>query len=96
MSIHYTTSTIHNSTPHNHWINSLAEAQDVADWAQEAWERFYVPETLHHSMRICSPMTGADVRVAVVTAAGHGCHGRGAVDWGELVLLGPKSREGES
>lgn len=26
-----------------------------------AWERFHVSEALHHSMNICSPMTGADL-----------------------------------
>ncbi|TFG67846.1 MAG: hypothetical protein E4H27_08535, partial [Anaerolineales bacterium] len=42
VSVYYTLSTTHSGTPHNHWINSAAEAQDVADWAQEAWERYYV------------------------------------------------------
>lgn len=41
VSVYYTLSTTHDGSPHNHWINSLAEAQDVADWAQEAWERYY-------------------------------------------------------
>ncbi|MFN2110152.1 MAG: hypothetical protein ACK2UI_10860, partial [Anaerolineae bacterium] len=41
VSIHYTLTSTHDGSPHNHWINSAAEAQDVADWAQEAWERYY-------------------------------------------------------
>ncbi len=41
VSVYYTLSPTHDSTPHNHWINSAAEAQDVADWAQEAWERYF-------------------------------------------------------
>ncbi len=41
VSIYYTLTSTHDGTPHNHWINSAAEAQDVADWAQEAWERYY-------------------------------------------------------
>ncbi|MBU0510776.1 MAG: hypothetical protein KKD28_05530, partial [Chloroflexi bacterium] len=42
VSIHYTLTSTHSGSPHDHWINSLAEAQDVADWAQEAWERYFV------------------------------------------------------
>lgn len=41
VSIYYTTSTTHGGNPHNHWINNQTEAEDVADWAQQAWERYY-------------------------------------------------------
>jgi len=41
VSVYYTLTSTHGGNPHNHWINSAAEAQDVADWAQESWERFY-------------------------------------------------------
>ncbi len=41
VSVYYTLTSTHDGSPHNHWINSAAEAEDVADWAQEAWERYY-------------------------------------------------------
>lgn len=41
VSIYYTLNSTHNGTGHNHWINTAAEAEDVADWAQQAWEGYF-------------------------------------------------------
>ena len=36
-----------------------------------AWDRFEVFEALHHGMRICNPMTGADLDVVLDALAPH-------------------------
>ena len=41
VSIHYTTSQVHEGSPHNHWISDTNQVHNVADWAQEAWELYY-------------------------------------------------------
>lgn len=69
VSVFFTLSHAHDGTPHNHGIDNLGEAQDVADWAQEAWERY------HADSGVEPYITGCGGNIDLVLREGDGWSG---------------------
>lgn len=69
VSIHYTLSSTHDGSSHNHWINAATEAEDVADWAQQAWERYFADSGIEPYI------TGCDSNIDFLIREGEGWAG---------------------